>query len=316
MRWSVKTAVAGAASAALLLGTGAGPATASTATSTPTTSVVNQAPSNKDPLNLHAGQPGGPLSSQADVGPVVAPAPGAKDATGGKVNPDGVTVSGKICLNGSGDPVKGGNCWWESAVQLWYNMKEGTNENTEIGTIVSEYGSVSNFEDGWTDDDAWWGIAFQLGNQLYGTSSWLTEANALWTYDTTSPAWNSECGGSDIQYSGGAQNDIARATLGELAHALGKTSSANNAAAWIFSYMQGSTETNAASEGLNTNSGSPCTASTQIAELGGQAESWKVDDVSPSPHNGITGTHNSATDQYPDSDYSGVFNELYVVYGL
>jgi hypothetical protein len=72
--------------------------------------------------------------------------------------------------------------------------------------------------------------------------------------------------------------------------------------------MQGSNADNPAAEGLNPGT---CTA-TGTAQLGGQTESWKVEQLTGG--SGQTGTRASATAQYPDPDYNGVFNLLYQQY--
>jgi len=254
----------------------------------PSITITSVPPSLKDPLNLHAGQPGGALSS------IPTAVPGVKSNT--------VPVSGDIC-----DGKTGGNCWWETAVQFWYDMKQGDNEKSNLASVYSEYGG--NFEDGWTDDNAWWGITWELAYQEYGVSSYNTLAKSLWTWDTTpGEGWDTACGGSTLQHSGGSEDDISRAALGVLASSIGNSGSASRAAAWIFQYMQGSTEDNAAAEGLNPGT---CTAAS-TAELGGQTESWKVEQLTGG--SGQTGTRASATAQYPDSDYNGVFNLLYQQY--
>jgi hypothetical protein len=248
--------------------------------------ITHVPPSFKDPLNLHAGQPGGALSTIATAVP--------------GVRSDTVPVSGDIC----GGAV-GGNCWWETAVQFWYDMKQGDNERSNLAGVWSEYGG--DFQDGWTDDNAWWGITWELAYQLYGTGKYNTEANSLWSWDTTS-GWDSACGGSTIQHAGGSEDDISRAALGVLASSIGNSGSAQRAAAWIFQYMQGSNADNPAAEGLNPGT---CTA-TGTAQLGGQTESWKVEQLTGG--SGQTGTRAKATAEYPDSDYNGIFNLLYLQY--
>lgn len=244
-------------------------------------------PSFKDPLNLHAGQPGGPLSA----------APNVKRST--------VPVSGDICGGAAS-----GNCWWETAVQFWYDMKQGDNEKSNLASVYSEYGG--DFQDGWTDDDAWWGIAWQEAYDLYGVASYHTKAENLWTYDTTT-GWDSDCGGSTLQHSGGSENDISRAALGELAYMIGNDGSASRAAAWIYQYMQGSSEDAPAAEGIPVGAtGSACTGSA-TAELGGQTESWKVENEESG--SGQAGTRAEAVSQYPDNvDFSGQFNLLFKQY--
>jgi hypothetical protein len=261
---------------------------ASAAARPPAITITQVPPSHKDPLNLHAGQPGGSLSS------IPTAVPGVTSNT--------VPVSGDIC-----DGEVGGNCWWETAVQFWYDMKQGDNEQSKLAGVYSEYGG--NFQDGWTDDNAWWGITWELAYQEYGVASYNTLAHSLWTWDTTpGKGWDTDCGGSTIQHSGGAEDDISRAALGVLASAIGNSGSASRAAAWIFQYMQGGGEDNAAAEGLNPGT---CTA-TGTAQLGGQTESWKVEQLTSG--SGQTGTKASAEAQYPDSDYNGQFNLTFMQY--
>jgi len=267
-------------------GLGAAIPAASATAGHPSISITSVPPSFKDPLNLHAGQPGGPLSS------IPTAVPGAKSNT--------VPVSGDIC-----DGKTGGNCWWETAVQFWYDMKQGDNEKSKLASVYSEYGG--NFEDGWTDDNAWWGITWELAYQEYGVSSYNTLAKSLWTWDTTT-GWDPKCGGSTLQHSGGSEDDISRAALGVLASSIGNSGSAHRAAAWIFKYMQGSKKDHAAAEGLKRGT---CTAS-GTAQLGGQTESWKVEQLTGG--SGQPGTKASATAQYPDSEYHGQFNLLYKQY--
>lgn len=269
-------------------GLGAAIPAASAAAGHPGIAITSVPPSFKDPLNLHAGQPGGPLSS------IPAAVPGVRSNT--------VPVSGDICGGKTG-----GNCWWETAIQFWYDMKHGTTEESNLAKVYKEYGG--KFQDGWTDDNAWWGITWELAYQEYGISSYSTLAKSLWTWDTTpGDGWDTACGGSTLQHAGGAENDISRAALGVLASSIGNSGSASRAAAWIFQYMQASTENHAAAEGLNPGT---CTA-TGTAELGGQTESWKVEQLTGG--SGQTGTRASATAQYPDPDYDGQFNLLYQQY--
>ena len=269
-------------------GLGAAIPAASAAAVHPSITITSVQPSFKDPHNLHAGQPGGPLSS------IPTAILGAK--------PNTVPVSGYIC----GGQI-GGNCWWETAVQFWYDMKQGDNEGPNLASVYTEYGG--NFEDGWTDDNAWWGITWQLAYQEYHVSSYNTLAVSLWTWDTTpGEGWDTACGGSTLQHPGGSEDDISRAALGVLASAIGNSGSAHRAAAWIFQYMQGSNENQPAAEGLNPGT---CNA-VGTAQLGGQTESWKVEQLTGG--SGQTGTKASATAQYPDPDYSGQFNLLYEQY--
>lgn len=267
---------------------------ASAAARQPGTAITSAAPSFKDPLNLHAGQAGGSPSAIATAVPGVVS--------------DGVPVSGRICLNSAGNPVRGGNCWWETAVQFWFDMKnKGDDESGNLASVYKEYNG--DFQDGWTDDNAWWGITWALAGQLYSQSSYITLANSLWTWDTTpGEGWDTDCGGSTIQHAGGAENDISRAALGVLASSIGKSGSAQNAAAWIFKYMQGSNASNPVAEGLNPRT---CNA-TGTAALGGQTESWKVEQLTSSP--GQAGPKAQARVQYPDPEYNGIFNELYQQY--
>ena len=72
---------------------------ASAAAGHPSTTITSAPPSFKDPLNLHAGQPGGALAT------IPTAVPG--------VTSDTVPVSGDICGG-----VTGGNCWWETAIQF------------------------------------------------------------------------------------------------------------------------------------------------------------------------------------------------------
>jgi len=72
--------------------------------------------------------------------------------------------------------------------------------------------------------------------------------------------------------------------------------------------MQGSKVGKAAAEGLNRHT---CTAS-GTAQLGGQTESWKVEQLTGG--SGQTGTKASARARYPDSGYAGQFNLLYRQY--
>jgi hypothetical protein len=279
-----------AVTAVIMTSTGLGAAipAGSAAVRHPDRGITSAPPSFKDLLNLHAGQPGGALSS------VPTAVPGVTSNT--------VPVSGDICGG-----VTGGNCWWETAVQFWYDMKQGDNEKSNLAGVYSEY--KGNFEDGWTDDNAWWGVTWELAYQEYGVSSYNTLANNLWGWDTTpGEGWDTAYGGSTLQHSGGSEDDISRAALGVLASSIGNSGSASRAAAWIFKYMQGSTEDKAAAEGLNPGT---CTAAS-TAELGGQTESWKVEQLTSG--SGQTGTKTSATAQYPDSDYSGQFNLLYEQY--
>jgi hypothetical protein len=266
-------------------GLGAAIPAASAAAGHPSAAITSVPPSFKDPLNLHAGQPGGSLSSSSAV-PTAVPGVTSND----------ISVSGYIC---GGE--RGGNCWWESAIQFWYDMKQGTDEAANLASVYREYDG--NFQDGWTDDDAWWGITWQLAYQLYGITDYHTLAVSLWTWDTTSgEGWDTACGGSTIQHAGGAENDISRAALGVLASTIGNSGSAKNAAAWIFKYMQGSQANSPAAEGLNPGT---CTA-TGAAQLGGQTESWKVEQLTGG--SGQAGTLAAAEAQYPDSEYDGVYN--------
>lgn len=272
-------------------------------------------------------------SSAALKAEAVAKFGAAKDSKESKflahLSPNSVTIGSNIC---SGNV--GGSCWWESAIQFWYDMKQGTNESSNLASVYTEYSGNSHpstaFLDGWSDDNAWWGITWQLANQLYGTANYLTTATAAWTWDTTSPSpatgtnggWDTACGGSPYQWnvSGGppghsgqqfgSQDDIARATLGELAHALGKTSSAQNAADWLYANMQGSNTNAAPAENLNPGT---CTAQ-GTAEEGGAAETWKVENVTTSP--GQPGAKASAVAQNPDPIDNSMFDELFTQYGL
>jgi hypothetical protein len=261
-------------------GLGAAIPAASAAAGHPGITITSVPPSLKDPRNRHAGQPG--------------------------ANPRDVPVSGDICGG-----AFGGNCWWETAVQFWYDMKQGDNEASNLAGVYDEYTDEGHgsFEDGWTDDNAWWGITWELAYQEYGVSAYDTLAHNLWTWDTTpGEGWDTACGGSTIQHAGGAEDTISRAALGVLASSIGDSGSASRAAAWIFQYMQGSNEDSPAAEDLNPGT---CTA-TGTAQLGGQTESWKVEQLTGG--SGQTGTRAYATAQYPDSDYSGVFNLLYQQY--
>lgn len=269
-------------------GLGAAIPAASATAGHPSITITSVPPSFKDPLNLHAGQPGGSLSSTPTA------VPGVKA--------DDVSVSGDICKG-----AVGGGCWWESAIQFWYDMKQGINEQSNLAGVWTEYNG--NFEDGWTDDNAWWGITWELAYQLYGVSEYDTLAKNLWGWDTTSGGgWDTACGGSTIQHAGGAEDDISRAALGVLASSIGNSGSASRAAAWIFQYMQGSNASNPAAEGLNPGT---CTA-TGTAELGGQTESWKIEQLTGG--SGQAGTKAQATVEYKDPEYNGVFNLLYQQY--
>ena len=178
-------------------------------------------------------------ASAAGVQTAVAAVPG--------VTSDGVPVSGDIC-----DGDRGGNCYWETAVQFWYDMKQGDNERANLASVYSEYGG--NFQDGWTDDNAWWGITWELAYQEYGVVGYDSLAKSLWTWDTTpGEGWDTACGGSTIQHIGGAENDISRAALGVLASSIGNSGSASRAAAWIFQRMQGSNASNPVAEELTPN---------------------------------------------------------------
>lgn len=236
-------------------------------------------------LNLHAGQ----LSS------IPTGVPG--------VTSDTVPVSNHICGGKKKD-----NCWWETAVQFWYDMKQGHNERKHLAAVYKEYGG--NFVDSWTDDNAWWGITWELAYRKYHISSYNTLARSLWTWDTTK-GWDPKCGGSTLQHPGGTEDDISRAALGVLASSIGNSGSAHRAAAWIFKYMQGSNKDHPAAEGLKRNKKGACIAS-GTAQLGGQTESWKVEQLTGGP--GQAGTRASATAQYPDPGYKGQFNLLYKVY--
>lgn len=284
---------------------------------------------------LILGVGGGLAASVASPGPVSASTASTSTLKGlakdkaeenflARLKPHTVTVptNGDIC---GGITTGGGDCWWETAIQLWYNMKHGTNESTELTHIYSQFGG--DFQDNWTDDNAWWGIAWQEAGALYSNSTWTAKATAMWTWDTTPPTgglgnggWDTACGGSTYQWnvpggppghSGqqyGSENDISRAALGVLASALGKSSSVTNASNWIYQYMQGSTPSAAAAENLNPGT---CTAQ-GTAELGGQTESWKTEQLASG--SGKAGLSAAATSEYPDSDYNGQFNLLYTQY--
>lgn len=270
-------------------GLGAAIPAASAAAGNPSITITSVPPSFKDPLNLHAGQPGGPLSS-------------IPTAVSG-VTSDTVSVSGDIC----GGKV-GGGCWWESAIQFWYNMKHGVSEKSNLNGVWNEY--KGNFEDGWTDDNAWWGITFELAYQLYGVSKYNTLARNLFGWDTTpGGGWDTACGGSTIQHAGGAEDDISRAALGVLASSIGNSGSASRAAAWIFKYMQGSKASNPVAEGLNRDT---CTATGSKALLGGQTESWKIEQLTGG--SGQAGTKKAAAARSTYSGDGGVFKLLYQQY--
>jgi hypothetical protein len=215
---------------------------------------------------------------------------------------DTVPVSGHICSG-----KVGGGCWWETAIQFWYYMKQGISEKNNLASVYKEYNG--NFQDTWTDDNAWWGITWELAYQDYHVASYNTLAHSLWTWDTTK-GWDTKCGGSTLQHPGGTEDDISRAALGVLASAIGNSGSAQRAAAWIFQYMQGSNPNNPAAENIN----SSCVASGSIAQLGGQTESWKIEQLTGGA--GQPGTKTSATAQYPEPKkiYNGQFNLLYDVY--
>lgn len=186
---------------------------------------------------------------------------------------------------------------------------DGDNEKSNLTGVYDEYGG--NFQDGWTDDNAWWGITWELASQLYKVPAWDTLAKSLWTWDTTpGEGWDTACGGSTIQHAGGAENDISRAALGVLASSIGNSGSASRAAAWLFQYMQGSNASNPVAEGLNPGTRN----ATGTAELGDQTESWKVEQLTGSP--GQAGPKAQATVEYKDPDYNGVFNLLYQQYIL
>lgn len=269
-----KSVIAIAAIAAIGLG-GVGASGLASAAVTPTTA----APSHANPLDLHAGQ----------------------------VHPASVPVSGQICGG-----VTGGNCWWESAVQLWYNMQNNINEQSEMATIYSEYGG--DFQDGWTDDNAWWGIAFQKAYNLYGVANYHTKAVNLWTWDTTpGEGWDTACGGSTIQHSGGAENGISRASLGQLAFLLGKTTSYDNAANWLEANLQPNGDSGFVSEGLTPGT---CTADAQNTTdhptIGLETEAWKV--MNEAGNSGQTGARASAVAKNPDPIYNGEFQLLFNQY--
>jgi hypothetical protein len=244
--------------------------------------VIPAASAAKDPLNQHAGQ----LSSAATAVP--------------GVTSNSVPVSGHIC----GGHI-GGGCWWETAVQFWYDMKHGRHVRADLASVYREY--HGKFEDGWTDDNAWWGITWQLAYQSYGVSKYHALALSLWKWDTTK-GWDKACGGSTLQHPGGTENDISRAALGVLSSSLGRSGSASRAAAWIFKYMQGSRRNRPAAEGLKRGT---CTAY-GTAQLGGQTESWKIEQLTGG--SGQPGTKAKAKREYPDSGYKGVFNLLYRQY--
>ena len=218
------------------------------------------------------------------------------------ITPATVPVSGHIC----GGKV-GGGCWWETAVQFWYDMKNGHNEKTNLARVYHEYGG--KFEDGWTDDNAWWGITWQLASQKYSVAKYHTLAESLWTWDTTlHKGWDPKCGGSTLQHPGGTEDDISRAALGVLASSLGHSASAARAAAWIFKYMQGSNKNNPAAEGLKRGT---CTAS-GVAQLGGQTESWKVEQLTGGA--GQPGTRKKAVQERSFNGYNGIFKLLFQQY--
>ena len=234
-----------------------------------------------------AGHPGGPLSStpSAVLG----------------FRSDTVPVSTHIC----GGKV-GGGCWWETAIQFWYDMKQGHSEKTNLAGVYHEYGG--KFQDVYTDDNAWWGITWELAYQDYHVASYNTLAHSLWTWDTTK-GWDTKCGGSTLQHPGGAEDDISRAALGVLASSIGNSGSAHRAAAWIFQYMQGSNPNNPVAEGLNPHT---CTATKAIAELGGQTESWKIEQLTGGA--GQPGTKAEAYAERGYSGYNGQFKLLYQQY--
>jgi hypothetical protein len=266
---------------------GAGIPVASAAAGRASATITPVPPSFKGPLNRHVGQ----VSSTATA------VPGVTSNT--------VPVSGHIC----GGHV-GGDCWWETAVQFWYDMKHGRHVRADLAKVYTEY--HGKFEDGWTDDNAWWGITWQLAYQNYGVSKYHTLAMSLWTWDTTK-GWDTKCGGSTLQHSGGTEDDISRAALGVLASSLGKSGSASSAAAWIFKYMQASNSNKPAAEGLNRKDlkHGKCVAY-GTAQLGGQTESWKIEQLTGG--SGQPGTKAQAKQEYPDSKYHRVFNLLYRQY--
>jgi len=261
---------------------GAGIPAASAAGGLLSTTIRSVPPSVKNPLNRHAGR----LSSTATAVP--------------GVTSNSVPVSGHICRGHIG-----GGCWWETAVQFWYDMKHGRLVRADLASVYREY--HGKFEDGWTDDNAWWGITWQLAYQSYGVSKYHALAMSLWKWDTTK-GWDRACGGSTLQHSGGTEDDISRAALGVLSSSLGKSGSASRAAAWIFKYMQGSKRNKPAAEALKRGT---CTAY-GTAQLGGQTESWKIEQLTGG--SGQPGTKAQTKREYPDSGYKGVFNLLYRQY--
>jgi hypothetical protein len=243
-----------------------------------------------------------PAASAAAVHPSTSIAPVAD------VTPSIVPISGHIC-----DGKVGGGCWWETAIQFWYDMKQGQNVRADLAKVYKEYNG--NFRDNWTDDNAWWGITWQLAYQKYGVAKYHAVALSLWTWDTTpKEGWDKHCGGSTLQHPGGTEDDISRAALGVLSSALGKKAAAASAAAWIFKYMQGSNRHNAAAEGLKKcpkTGKCPCIASA-TAELGGQTESWKIEQLTNGP--GQAGTEAKARHEHPFKKYNGIFNLLFKQY--
>lgn len=270
---------------------GAGLPAASAAAGRPGATIRSIPPSFKDPLNQHAGE----------RSPTATAVPGVTSNT--------VPVSGDIC----GGKV-GGGCWWETAVQFWYDMKQGHNMRKDLASVYKEYNG--NFVDKWTDDNAWWGITWQLAYQKYGISNYHTLAVRLYTWDTTKKeGWDPKCGGSTLQHPGGTEDDISRAALGVLASSLGKTGEASSSAAWIFKYMQGSNPNKPAAEGLNRKDldmSHPKCVANGTAELGGQTESWKIEQLTGT--SGQSGTRARARREYPYSKYNGIFNLLYLQY--
>jgi hypothetical protein len=260
----------------------AGMPAASAAAARSSTANTSVPASFKDPLNRHSGQ-------------LLATATAVSGATSRTVPVSGYICGGKV----------GGGCWWETAIQFWYDMKHGRHVRTDLADVYNEYNG--KFEDGWTDDNAWWGITWQLADQEYHVSKYHTLAEGLWKWDSTT-GWDGKCGGSTLQHSGGTEDDISRAAFGVLASSLGKSGSASRAAAWIFKYMQGSKRNNPAAEGLKRGT---CTAY-GTAQLGGQTESWKIEQLAGG--SGQPGTKARAKREHRFKGYHGIFMLLYRQY--
>jgi len=196
---------------------------------------------------------------------------------------------------------QGGALNWEQAVTIREHINT-RHAQAELAATERKY--HGRFADTWADDNAWWIQALVAGYRATGNRAYLTEAQRLWSYDT-SHSWSGKCGGAIRQHPGGPQDAIANGAYAVASIMLGHN--ASHISAWLAGHLQ------AKSGLIEEQVGPDCQAEGTAPALGAEAEAVVVFNATGRHADALRVEHYVST--HPTSlnlvSEDGIFNGLY-----